>query len=521
MRSLSLLVTAGLAAAAVPPGPAQTLLRAWSGAAGDGLGSAVAGLGDVNADGRLDYIVGAPQGSAGAGYATVYSGTGGAVLYTVQGQAVLDGFGLSVARAGDADGDGHTDFVVGAPYEDRGALDAGAVYLYSGLTGALLRASGGAAASDQLGWAMAAFADVNGDGGDEFAVGAIQGGANNGGYAYCLSGRTGAVLLTFLGDAPLEAFGSSIANAGDLSGDGLAELLIGAPLNDSGGSDSGRVYIFAGTTGVLLARLNGPAAGERFGASVAGLGDITGDGLADFVVGAPGAGPNGPSSGAAYVFSGTGSVLHVLEGDAPLDAFGSTVASPGDFDGDAVPDIAAGAPADASARGYARIFSGATGAPLYDFVAGNPGGLFGSAIDGAGDLDQDGLAEFLAGSPADASVAPGGGRAFLYSPAGPTLEDPVPGLAGVVNTVAFSGAPPLQRVFVVYGLSAGATVVPGCPGITLGISPAQVAAAVNADASGNGTVAGMVPAGMSGRTAYLQAAVPSACSVSNRVAHTF
>jgi hypothetical protein len=126
----------------------------------DWFGTAVAGVGDTNGDGRGDILVGASQGLLGPGYARLFSGVDGSVIRTISGAASLDLFGWSVAAAGDVDGDGRADYAVGAPFSEA-ALPSGQLFncgianVYSGATGALLLSFSGSADDDALGWSLA------------------------------------------------------------------------------------------------------------------------------------------------------------------------------------------------------------------------------------------------------------------------------------------------------------------------------------------------------------------------------
>ncbi|MFA6548848.1 MAG: integrin alpha, partial [Candidatus Margulisiibacteriota bacterium] len=141
-------------------------------------GCSVSTAGDVNGDSRSDFIVGAyfadPGGLSAAGTAYVYSGATGTVLYTLNGAAAGDNFGASVSTAGDVNGDGKSDFIVGADLTDPAGVgtNAGTAYVYSGATGTLLYSRNGAAAGDNFGHSVSTAGDVNGDGKSDFIVGA-------------------------------------------------------------------------------------------------------------------------------------------------------------------------------------------------------------------------------------------------------------------------------------------------------------------------------------------------------------
>src|SRR5262249_20898853 len=152
-------------------------------------------------------------------------------------------------------------------------------------------------------------------------------------------------LRVLSGQAANDQMGTSVAAAGDFNHDGFPDLIVGAPNNDAGGLDAGRVYVFygnSGNDGVADLILTGAAAGDHFGTSVAAAGDVNGDGNDDIIVGASGAG----GTGRAYVFFGGPSPSTVpgltLNGAAAGDLFGDRVASAGDFNADGFGDVIVG-----------------------------------------------------------------------------------------------------------------------------------------------------------------------------------
>ena len=181
------------------------------------------------------------------------------------------------------------------------------------------------------------------------------------------SGRSGAILHSYFG-LPGELLGYAIADAGDVDGDGVHDVIIGAPqggLSCTGTEvGPGHAYVRSGATGALLLTLGGAPDRAHLGAAVSSAGDINRDGHADLLVGAPCAGPNGAQSGAAYVYSGaTGTVLRTFAGGAAGDHFGIGTAQVGDIDHDRVTDLAVAATdAGRGGRGVVSVFSGRTGA---------------------------------------------------------------------------------------------------------------------------------------------------------------
>jgi len=273
------------------------------------FGRSVATAGDVNGDGYSDVIVGAP-GYNGHGRVFLYLGSASGLAttpaWTADGTQPGARFGTSVASAGDVNGDGYSDVIVGAPLYDNGL---GRVFLYLG-------SASGLATSPA--WSAE--------------------GIEGGGW-----------------------FGSSVASAGDVDGDGYGDIVVGAPFprtfqNVQGGR--GQVFVYRSTrTGLSTTpawTLQSNQSGSSFGASVASAGDVNGDGYSDVIIGAPGytrvvaGGATQVEVGRAslYLGSATGLVdspVWTADGTQPGARFGTSVASAGDVDGDGYSDVIVGA----------------------------------------------------------------------------------------------------------------------------------------------------------------------------------
>ena len=423
------------------------LYRKDGAAAGDRFGRSVSGARDVNGDGKADFIVGAwtadPGGNFGAGSAYVYSGADGSLLYRKDGAARNDFFGGSVAAAGDVNGDGKADFIVGAQIDLLG-LNPGRVYVYSGADGSLLYQKDAAAAFDEFGSSVSAAGDVNGDGKADFIVGANgtdAGGNQDAGSAYVYSGANGSLLYQRDGAVAFDQFGFSVSTAGDVNGDGKADFIVGAATASTGGKVSaGSAYVYSGADGSLLHQKDGAAAGDIFGVSVSTAWDVNGDGKADFIVGANGADPP-PfgifNAGSAYVYSGAdGSLLHRTNGEGMGYHFGGSVSAgkikPGpvdDVNGDGIADFTVGAswasPGGREQAGSAYVYSGADGSLLYQKDGAATGDFFGGSVSIVGDVNEDGRADFIVGASRASTASPGGkdlaGSAYVYSGADGSL----------------------------------------------------------------------------------------------------
>lgn len=406
------------------------------------FGRSVAAVPDVDGDGVDDLLVGADNEAAagspeGAGLAYVYSGATGELVRTFASpnEEVGGGFGFSVAGVPDLDGDGRGDLLVGAPFEDDGANSTGRAYVLSGATGDLLHTivSPAAEGAGFFGLSVAGLGATDRDA--HLAVGAPSedGGEVNAGRVHVFSGTTGALLRTVVSPTPEQFgdFGDSISGVPDVDGDGRDDLLVGA--SEETRRNAGRAHLFSGSDGSLLHTLAPPI--ERFdgffGIAVSGVPDVDGDGRGDLIVGeVPIDFDSGlPNTGTAYVFSGaTGDLLHELVSPDPEDfgVFAEVLSGVPDVDGDGRGELLIGAPGE-GCGGRAYLFSGASGALLHELTSPNGrcgfGGNFGSALAGVEDIDGDGRGELLVGAQAeDRGALDAVGRAYLFS-AGPSQTE--------------------------------------------------------------------------------------------------
>ncbi len=392
----------------------------------EGLGTAVAAVGDVDGDGIAEYVAGAPRnvtGGSGEGAAVLFDGATGAVRciaapLELAGRSEL---GTTVAGVGDVDGDSIPDFAAGAPEFDGDFNSVGAIYVFSGDDCATIRRLDDPAPEngDLLGLALAGIGDLDGDGVGEIAAGAPLWDAPNGsnsGFVRVWNGATGAAMLRLQDDrAGGGEVGRSVAGIGDVNADGIPDIVVGAPEEDGllGGA-VGVALVFSGADGSLLHKLFDPegSGNDNLGTAVAGIDDLTGDAVPDILAGARREDSGGANNGAILVFSGADGTLarRVPLNDAATNlSFGATIAVLDDLDGDGIPEYAGGAPDDDTGgtnTGRVLILSGADDAVLHDIVlpdSAETSGL-GRAIAGIADLSGDGFPELLLGEPGHDSL---------------------------------------------------------------------------------------------------------------------
>ena len=311
---------------------------------GEGFGRSVSGVVDVDGDGTADWIVGGygyiSSLGAGTGRVCVYLGKSGAFLYQVEGEQIGNGFGWSVAGLGDVDGDGRGDFVACAPYfSNTTPSNIGRAYVFSKATSTRIRFHEGEHEYDLFGWNCAGLGDVDADGVPDYAVMAVLNFSIGAvGAVYVYSGASGNALYKWTGDSATFNFGYGLEGHLDWNGDGYGDVLVGAP---GGLSTDGDVFIYSGKDGTTLANVKGEDAGVQFGYSIANVGDMDGDGYAEILVGEPLNSELDTFSGRATLLSGrTLRRLYHFYGAGVSDVmFGLRVAGGQDYNGDGIPDV--------------------------------------------------------------------------------------------------------------------------------------------------------------------------------------
>jgi len=310
------------------------LLWSVDGKAGDQLGTGVESAGDTDGDGVQDVVASAP----GSETAYVYSGKDGHVLLTVHGEAKGDNFGNHVSSVGDIDRDGHADFIVGAPSNGAAGKDAGRAYVYSGKDGHVLLTLTGEHAGEQFGSAVTGYSDAK----HRFlVVGAPAAGARKTGRVYIYDSLAQKPKFTVDSDVTGAALGYMfLAVLGDVDGDGVPDIYASDWSNSAKGPSTGRVYAWSGKTGKQLLALTGETAGEGFGTTHALAGDVDGDGRADLIVGSWQYAGAAISGGRAYLFSGKDKkLLKTYTCRIPGDTFGFDAVTLGDVDHDGTDDL--------------------------------------------------------------------------------------------------------------------------------------------------------------------------------------
>ena len=443
---------------------------------GDYSGRSVSSAGDFNGDGLDDLIVLASGSLSGEGYVVFgtsnpsasieLSSLDGSNGFVLNGINVLGSSGTELSGAGDVNGDGLADLIIGASLADpNGISNAGESYVVFGTSNSsssleLSSLDGnngfvlnGIDANDLSGYSVSDAGDVNGDGLADVIIGTFRAnpnGISNAGESYVVFGTSnpssslelssldGSNGFVLNGIDESDFSGRVVSGAGDVNGDGLADVIIGARFADPNGNYSGESYVVFGASNPSSSLelssldgsngfvLNGINSSDFLGSAVSGAGDVNGDGLADLIIGAVGADPNGDYSGESYVVFGTsnpsasielssldGSNGFILNGITAFDRSGRAVSGAGDINGDGFADVIIGAP-----DGYTNSVN--AGESYVVFGTSNPNSSIelssldgnngftlnsivendslGKSVSSAGDFNGDGLADVIIGA---------------------------------------------------------------------------------------------------------------------------
>lgn len=321
------------------------------------FGKQLAGGGDWNGDGHAEVLIFDPSFVSGGlpGAVLVVSGADGTELTRVLPPAA-DG-AISLGEVGDLNLDGIPDFGLGGDPASgaNGRVHPGCVNFYAGGTAALIHRVEGFHSNSEFGFSMAPVDDINAnpDGIPDVLVGSPGLSASSGysnGAVYAISGATGGLLRTFRSRRTELDVGTAIAAAGDVNGDGRPDVLCGDLDGEIFGSHCGAVIVFSGADSSELLGLDGPEYGAEFGAAVDGGSDWDGDGLADLLISAPDLWhQDGYEAGAVFVYRQSGELIATIWGSPTYVRGGEQAVFISDLTGDARSDVAFGVPSDHSA----------------------------------------------------------------------------------------------------------------------------------------------------------------------------
>ncbi|MBK8983698.1 MAG: FG-GAP repeat protein [Ignavibacteria bacterium] len=388
------------------------------------LGNSISDAGDLNGDGYDDYIAGAPSyGDFARG--RVYIHFGSANPDTIPEQ-IINGFndqswfGWSVAGVGDVNADGYDDIAIGAPEYNS---QQGRVYVYFG--GSVmdtvhdLRMSG-LTTSSRFGHSISSAGDMNGDGYSDILIGSPNYASSRGRFVVYYGGSVMDTVSDYgiTGTAANDNLGTSVSGAGDLNGDGYSDILIGSPGYDT----TGGVYTVLGNS-LSLRVISGENDYDYFGSGVSGAGDVNGDGYSDFIAGAPYANNRGKAY--LYYGGSDLNYNHDVEYFGFYSEFGYSVSGAGDVNNDGFDDVLIGERKFDIDKGRSYIYFGGYSADnSYDILlySNQYGEEFGSCVSNAGDINGDGIEDILVGGPGNQIFGGGSGAAYLYLSSPPSVK---------------------------------------------------------------------------------------------------
>jgi hypothetical protein len=408
------------------------------------FGSCVASAGDVNGDGYSDVIVGAPRYPAlGSNTGRVYTYEGSALGLPATADWIIDGyhfggfFGGTVASAGDVNGDGYDDVVVGAPSYPIGcdSCGEGRAYLFlgsaSGLETVPAWIASGTLGLERFAKSIAGAGDVDGDGYDDVIVAGGYSAFGDPDYAVLFLGGPSGLSATPAWRYEEYSL-ATVASAGDVDGDGYADVIVGVPEWYENEYAEGAALVFMGSSTGLSRQpewqYESNNLGARAGTAIASAGDVNGDGYGDVIVGAPFYFADRNDEGRAFVFLGSAAGLSQVpdwfaEGNLEFSTFGAAVASAGDIDADGYDDVVIGANDYDGAEeggGKAFVYLGSSGgladSPLWTVEGTQRLEYLGTSVASAGDVDLDGKSDVLVGAPLYTNGEPQEGALPVFQP---------------------------------------------------------------------------------------------------------
>ena len=423
----------------------------WSGESNQSnadFGAAVANAGDVNGDGYGDVIVGAPKydnGDFNEGRAYLYLGSASGLSASPSwiGESNQAGtfYGQGVSAAGDVNNDGYSDVIVGAYQYSNGEASEGRAFLYMGSQSGLSTSAAWVGEPNQAGALYGArvstAGDVNGDGFGDVLVGACSfaNGESGEGAAFLYLGSASGLSSTasWRGESnQADAnYGCRVASAGDVNADGYSDILVGAISYDNVEEDEGRAFLYLGSSSGVSATASWTGEPDQayvsYSWSISSAGDVNGDGYGDVIVGAPFFSNNEGSEGRVYLYLGSSSGLSISaswtnESNRTNNWYGAGAAGAGDVNRDGYSDVVVGAPFLSNSESdegaiYLYLGAGSGLRPAPDWVVESdvPGARFGWAVSGAGDTNRDNFSDMLIGSIGLSNPESQEGGAFLFS----------------------------------------------------------------------------------------------------------
>ncbi len=413
------------------------------------FGYSVSTAGDVNGDGFSDVIIGAflyDNGQTDEGKVFLYYGSPLGLLpvaiWTAEGNQASAQFGYSVACAGDVNGDGYSDVIVGANSYDNALSDEGKAFVYYGSILGLSSTPNWTAVSNQagsqFGWSISTAGDVNNDGYSDIIVGAplFNGGETNEGKAFVYygsyTGLSTTANWTCEGNQLNALYGYSVSTAGDVNGDGFSDVIVGASRYDTPIIDEGRAFVYYGSSAGLSPTANWISESHPFayysyyGSSVSTAGDVNGDGYSDVIVGAYFYDSGEPDEGKVFAYYGSSSGLPptaswTAESNQPYARFGNSVSCAGDVNNDGFSDVIIGAYTydngetdEGKVFVYYGSFAGLSSAPNWTTESNQANSLFGISVSSAGDVNGDGYSDVIVGAYLYDNGQSNEGAAFVY-----------------------------------------------------------------------------------------------------------